>query len=307
MNSFFRHACRPKSVGFWIAIAVGIAAACASANKGHAATPFPDAGLARFSVEVTGQGPDVILIPGLGSSAATWDGTVAALKATHRVHVLNLAGFAGEPAGANAEGPVIAPSVEALDAYIKANQLVSPTVVGHSMGGLMALMLAQTHPEDTGRVVVADALPYVGLLFNPQATVAMMEPQAAAMRDGMVTQPDDAFRAQQTQSAAFLVSGASDQAKVLDWSMTSDRRVFARAFYDDMTIDIRPALPAMATPVTLIYPVAQGMDAGQTEQVYASAYAGTPHLTMVAIPRARHFEMLDQPEAFEKALEDALK
>ncbi len=298
---------RHNRTGTWLAIAVGIAVALMSTHRSHAATPYPDAAHERFSVAVSGSGPDVILIPGLSSSATVWDNTVSRLKGHYRLHVLNLAGFAGEPAGANASGEVLTPTVEALNAYIKTNHLQQPTIVGHSLGGLLALMLARAHPDDAGRLVIADALPYVGVIFNPQATVAMMQPQAAALRDGMIAAPDDAFKAQQTQSAAFLVSGANDQASVLGWSMTSDRRVTAESFYEDLTTDLRPDVAAIATPTTLIYPVAPGQDAAMTTQVYSSAYAGMPHFTMTRIDNSRHFEMLDQPDAFETALEAALQ
>ncbi len=48
----------------------------------------------RFTITVSGAGPDVILIPGLASPGATWDGTVAHVAAHHRVHVVQVAGFA---------------------------------------------------------------------------------------------------------------------------------------------------------------------------------------------------------------------
>ncbi|HWT51701.1 MAG TPA: alpha/beta hydrolase, partial [Caulobacter sp.] len=48
----------------------------------------------RMTVTVTGKGPDVILIPGLASSGAVWDATVKQLSTTHRVHVVQVVGFA---------------------------------------------------------------------------------------------------------------------------------------------------------------------------------------------------------------------
>ena len=53
------------------------------------------------------------------------------------------------------------------------------TVAGHSVGGLMTLMLAQRHPEDVSRALVVDALPFYAMLFGPQATPASIEPQVA--------------------------------------------------------------------------------------------------------------------------------
>lgn len=291
-----------------MAIIIAIIVAVSVGQHAKAATPFPDPATERFSVTVTGSGPDVILIPGLASSAAVWDGTVAKLGGHYRLHVLNLAGFAGEPAGANATGAVIAPSVEALDAYIKANHLQHPIIVGHSMGGLMALMLARSHPEDTGKLVIVDALPFVGLIFNPNATVAAMTPQAAALRDGMLATPADAFAAQQKQSTARLVSKPADIERVTAWSVASDRRVFAQSFYEDLTTDLRPELAAIATPAVIIVPVASqyGMTADATLATYKAAYTGMPNVTFTPVDASLHFVMLDQPETFATALEGAL-
>ena len=294
----------------WIVIAIAITAACMS---GHArseslksATPYPDAAGERFSVAVSGTGPDVILIPGLASSADVWNGTVDHLKGHYRLHVLNLAGFAGEPAGANAQGDILVPAVEALDAYIKANHLNRPVVVGHSMGGLMALMLAKAHPEDAGKLVIVDALPYVGVIFNPAATPATMAPQATALRDGLMATPDDAFAAQQSASMGRMVTSADNVKLVVKWSVDSNRRVFAESFYEDLMTDMRPDVAAIATPTTVLFPVAGGQDAAQTEAFYRMSYTGMPKVSFTRIDNSLHFEMLDQPEAFYAAMDGAL-
>lgn len=296
-----------KNPAALMAIIVGIVVALSVAHARAETVRFPDAQNARFSVTVTGSGPDVILIPGLASSAAVWDGTVAKLKGHYRLHVINISGFAGEPAAANAQGEILNPEVEAIHAYIAANHLKSPIVVGHSLGGLVGLMLAKAHPEDAGKIVVADALPFIGVLFGPTATVDMIKPQAAAMRDGMQTTPADAFKAQQTGMAQRFATSDADRAKIVDWSLTSDRRVIGEAFYEDMTTDLRADLPGIKTPITVIYPVAPGMSAAMVDPVYKGAYAGKPDVQFTRIDNSLHFEMLDQPEAFNTALEAALK
>ena len=55
----------------------------------------------RISVETRGSGPDVVLIPGLTSSPRAWESTVAAVPG-YRYHLVQVAGFAGAPAEANA-------------------------------------------------------------------------------------------------------------------------------------------------------------------------------------------------------------
>jgi len=293
--------------GAWFAVAVGIATACFIAVKSHAATPFPDTAAERFSVTVTGSGPDIILIPGLASSAATWDGTVAHLKAHYRLHVLSIAGFAGEPAGANAAGEVVAPTVEAIDAYIKTNHL-KPIVIGHSLGGTMGLMLAKAHPEDVARLIIVDALPYAGVMFNPAATVDIVKPYAAVMKSKIEAMSDDAFKTQETGTLARMVTAPADVTLLAGWRAQSNRHAVAQSLYDDMVTDLRPDLANIQTPSVLLFPVdaASGQDPTVTAAFYKTQYAAMPHLTVVEIDNSRHFEMLDQPEAFAKALDGAL-
>jgi pimeloyl-ACP methyl ester carboxylesterase len=101
----------------------------------------------------------VILIPGLASSAHVWDGTVAYIAATHRVHVVQLASFAGVAPGSNVNGPVLEPVVGAIHDYIAANHLEGAAVIGHSLGGLMAMKLAIEHPRDAARLMIVAAPP----------------------------------------------------------------------------------------------------------------------------------------------------
>jgi pimeloyl-ACP methyl ester carboxylesterase len=132
----------------------------------HVAAAIADPVSDRITVTVRGQGPDVVLIPGLASSGAVWDATVSHLEGHYRLHIVQIAGFAGAPARANARGPVIQPTLEALDAYIKTNKLKSPKIIGHSLGGLMGMMLVLEHPEDGGKLMIVDSLPFFSALFG---------------------------------------------------------------------------------------------------------------------------------------------
>src|SRR5687768_18396338 len=85
----------------------------------------------RFSVEVSGEGPDVIFLPGLATSRGVWADAVAALGPGYRVHLVQLKGF-GEPAGPNAQGPVLAPLVVELARYIADNRLERPAKIGRA-------------------------------------------------------------------------------------------------------------------------------------------------------------------------------
>ncbi|MBX9745853.1 MAG: alpha/beta hydrolase, partial [Hyphomonadaceae bacterium] len=114
------------------------ALACAALLAGCATAqtaPPPAFESDRISVVTRGEGPDVILIPGLSSSRDVWNTTADALDDTYRVHLVQLNGFAGAPVGGAGEGPVAAPAAEEIARYIRETGLERPAVIGHSMGG----------------------------------------------------------------------------------------------------------------------------------------------------------------------------
>ena len=259
----------------------------------------------RFTVEVRGRGPDVILIPGLASSAAVWRDTAARLESRYRVHLIQVAGFAGAAPGGNAEGPVVGPLADEIVAYIADRKLDHPAIIGHSMGGFTALLIAARHPDAVGRVMVVDALPFFSVLINPTATATSIAPQAAVFRDAVLGQSPEAFAAGQERTMATLAKSPAARADALAWSLATDRGVMARTTYDVMTTDLRGELASIGVPVTVVYArdPAMGFFAGIVDQVYAGNYGTLPGVSLRRVDGAFHFIMLDQPDLFAAEVE----
>src|SRR5690606_3531763 len=83
----------------------------------------------RIVVEARGEGPDVILIPGLASTAAVWSNVAGAMAASRRLHLVSVNGFGDLPARDNARGPIIGPVADELRRYIAEQQLIRPAVI----------------------------------------------------------------------------------------------------------------------------------------------------------------------------------
>lgn len=295
----------PFSNRFLVIFLAILAAIGVFGGRAHAA-PISD----RITVSVSGKGPDVVLIPGLASSGAVWDATVKQLSATHRVHVVQVAGFAGAPVAGNAQGPVVEPVVEAVDVYIKANHLKAPAVIGHSMGGFTGLELAEQHPEDVGRLLIVDSLPFFSAAMSSSVTAESAKPRAAALRDAVLAMDETAFQDQQASAVLpGMVKSPEGLKAVIAWSKTSDRGAVARAMYDLMTTDARAGLAGIKTPTTLLYPFdpAIGAPVAMVDGIYAKAYADLPGVKLKRIDDSRHFIMFDQPKAFAEAVDAFLK
>ena len=262
----------------------------------------------RITVTVRGKGPDVVLIPGLACSTAVWDATAKQLEDHYRLYLIQVAGFAGAPAGANASGPVIQPTVDVIALYIKTNHLKSPKIVGHSLGGLMGMMLAIQHPDDVGKLMVVDAFPFFGVVMGAN-DVTNAAAQAAGMRDTILNETQDAYADGEKDFLPILVKSPDGLKLATTWAVASDKSVVARALYEDSTTDLRPDLHKIKAPVTLLYPwdAESGFPREATDKLYHDNFASLPGAKLVCIEDSRHFIMLDQPAKFAAQLDAFLK
>ncbi len=304
---------RAKTLKPWQAALIGLAACAPSlmvAIDALAAEPTNAAEAApftsdRLSVEVVGQGPDVILIPGYASSREVWRAEADRLKATHRVHLLQLAGFAGEP-WTHGDGAFVEPMLEELAGY--ARTLDRPAVIGHSMGGMTAVMLAQRHPKLVGKVMSVDSLPFFSALFGPQVTAETARPFADQAASGMLNTPPEAFRAGQAEAAIGYARDPATRTAMVEWSAAGDRQAMATAIREVMTTDLRPGLPAMTTPVWALYAADAdgGAPAAMADALWAREYASLPGVKLIRVDDSRHFIMADQPARFAEIVDEFL-
>lgn len=261
-----------------------------------------------ISVTAIGQGPDVILIPGLASSASVWDGTVAEMKDQYRLHVVQVAGFAGALT-ADTRPSVIDGLTGDLSEYIKSEKLNNPVIVGHSLGGFTGLKMARDYSDEIGSAVIVDSLPFFSVLFNPAATTEIMRPQAQQIAAHMRGIPKADYDAMQRQNMRIYSKKPDVVSRVADWSDASDRETVLTAMTELMTSDMRPYLPKITTPINVIYAYDFAMGTSETEVValYEGQYKGLENVDFTRIPNSFHFIMDDQPEAFYDALKTALK
>ena len=265
------------------------------------ATPAAEQRLSHLTIRSVGNGPPVVLIPGLGSSTAVYDDLAAKIGAKRRLIFVQVNGFAGTPAAASTDN-LIPGAVDELAGWLTANKVERPAVIGHSMGGLMGMMLASKHPAAVGRLMIVDALPFYGMLFGPSASPDTVRPVVEQMRAALVS------GAAPLDPPPHMSNSDAGRAKVAAWLKASDRKTVGEALVEDATTDVRPDLPKLASvPVTVLYAVPSAERKAMTVGLYREAYKALPKATLIGVPDSDHFIMLDQPAAFTAAVETFLK
>ncbi|WP_372708134.1 alpha/beta fold hydrolase [Brevundimonas sp.] len=274
-----------------------------AADHGHHHANFESG---RFHVRIDGpERPvgDVILIPGLSSSPEVWDRLTESLKGRYRVHRIHIQGFAGAPAEDNATGNVSAPVAEDLARYIAEQHLNKPAVIGHSMGGTIAMMLAARHPDSVGRLMVVDMVPFMGAMFGAPGTNPTAEsvaPMAEQIYAGMTSSPDDQYKAQAAAAVTGMINTEALRAGPLEDTARSDRAVSSAAYRELIVTDLRPELARITAPTEVLYVTFNfpGMTPEMTDGIYRGSFATLPDATLSRIDDSAHFIMLDQPARF---------
>jgi pimeloyl-ACP methyl ester carboxylesterase len=249
-----------------------------------------------MSVQVRGTGNDVILIPGLTNGRSLWDGTVKAVPG-YRYHLVQVAGFAGEPARGNASGKVVASVANEIARYISEAKLREPALIGHSMGGVVAMMVAARFPGRVGKVMAVDILPAPASGFGFAG--AQVRPFADALFGSLMSSPGGR-RTLDTLIGRFGGSGVSNSG--------SDSVVVAHATHELATTDLSPELPRIKAPLTIVYAAPSvPQDAVAVDRLYKASYAPAKAARLRRVPGATHMIMYSQPQRFYAEVREFLR
>ncbi|HEX5314682.1 MAG TPA: alpha/beta hydrolase [Gammaproteobacteria bacterium] len=286
---------------FAILAAALLASACATTPSGPAAFTVGTLTVHRYG----DHGRPLILIPGLGSGAWVWDGTVAQFEGDHVIYVLTLAGFDGTPLPANHENLMGQADASLLE-LIRSHNIDHPVLVGHSLGGTLALQFASEHADLLSGVVAVDGLPVF------PGTQDMSAEQRAAIGRGMSARmaalSPEQFREQQL--AYMQTIGLIDPAMAAKYAALqdqSDPAAVAEYAGEDLALDLRPQLKNIGVPVLEISPYNPPdfakdsklpISEAQKTAYYQMLLAGIPNVEVESISPSRHFAMLDQPQKF---------
>ena len=254
-----------------------------------------------FHIDIKGQGDPILLIPGLASSGSVWEKTVDILKKDYECHILTLAGFADQKPMSLENGylPVIE---KELITYIQKELHKKPIVVGHSLGGFLALSIASSYPNLLKEIIIVDSYPFMASAYNPNASVENMLPQAERMRDMIISTSDSIFIQQQNITMPTMITDPEHINTAIAWSLQSDRETVAQAMFELMTTDLRKEVEKVKIPILVLGSWYGAKDYGITKKMvqtnYENQFLQAANCKIEMAETAKHFIMWDEPTWF---------
>jgi len=252
-----------------------------------------------FAVKKEGHGRPMILIPGLYSSGAVWDETLAHFKYRYECHVLTLPGFGGQPPLAQQDS--ILKTVEhQLAAYIRLNKLVKPVIVGHSLGGWVALAFGVDYPGLAGDIVSVSSAPFLPALSMgkdmPLDSAAKMGLQ---IKQYMAVQTPAGVRQSQQYVLGTMMRDSIRKAQVTEMAVSSDPATQGDVMYELFSTDLRPLMGVVKSRILAVADWVAYKQYGAThESVYTNLkeqFVGVGQVTIVVNDESKHFIMFDEP------------
>lgn len=202
-----------------------------------------------FEVNKTGQGSkSIIFIPGFACSGEVWNDTKALFEKDYTCYTLTMAGFAGVPPH---ETVTFKYWENSIATYIKENKINKPIIIGHSMGGGLAMALAADYPDLIDKIVVVDALPCLAAVMNPTFQ-SVEKPDCSAMVNQISAATEEQFYQIQKMSVPRMVANSSKGDLIVDWSVKSDRKTFGEMYCDFSNTDLREKIAAVKCPALIL-------------------------------------------------------
>ncbi|UCA57831.1 MULTISPECIES: alpha/beta fold hydrolase [Chryseobacterium] len=252
-----------------------------------------------FEVKKSGKGKQsLILIPGFASSGDVWNETTAKFDKDFTCYTLTMAGFAGAKPDADAS---FKDWEKGIATYIKNNKIEKPVIIGHSMGGGLAMAIAADYPELVGKIVIVDTLPCLAALSNPNFT-SRENNDCSPIINKFTAMTDEQFLQMQAQSIPRLLADTSMQDTVIGWSMKSDRKTFAKMYCDFSNTDLRETLKNIQCPSLVLLESYFAL----MKPAIEAQYAHLKNATYQYSTKGLHFIMYDDKEWYFNQLNNFL-
>ena len=243
--------------------------------------------------EVMGKGEPVLFLPGFTTPGSIWKKTIEHFTVKKESHLISYAGFNGlQPI----EMPWYASIKKELIEYIKKHDLKNLNIIGHSMGGTLAIDLAATIPNVVNKIILVDALPCMREVMMPGVPAKNIQ-YKNPYNTRMLEMNTDDFKAMAHTMAVNMTANKDKVETVKKWIVEADRKTYVYGYTDLLKLDLRSSLSKIKAKVLILVAPTYGAASKKTME---NQYTQLKNNSIELAPSGKHFIMFDEPQWFYK-------
>jgi len=240
--------------------------------------------------EVIGRGQPILFLHSWLGSWRTWMPTMEVVAERYRAIALDFWGF-GDSVSRN-QSTTIDDYVDQVLSFLDAMGMFPPHVVGHGLGGVVAIRAAAAQPERFGKIMVAGT-PILGELLQQ-----VVRPSGIGRLLGRSTSSTDLWVKLVRQAS----NGDAAFAEIVEDIEATNPATLQGVIDEISVLDLRPEIALLPQPLLAIYGGRDRMLSAEHGQQIAEAH-GT-FRQVLTFDKSGHFPFLDQPAQFNRALLD---
>lgn len=242
-----------------------------------------------ITVEKTGNGKPILFLPGFTVPGSVWNETIQNLNGSWECHTVSYAGFNGT---APIDTPWYEPIRTQLIQYIQKEGLSNLTVIGHSMGGNLAVELASELPDQVTGLILIESLPCMLELVMPGVPASNIHYNSPYNNQILAMSPDE-FREMVTKMCQSITSQKEKDDLLVNWSLQADRKTYVYGYTELLKLDLRDKLNQINLQTLIL---GGSFPSAEIERVnLEKQYVNLKNKEILNIEGSKHFIMFDQP------------
>jgi pimeloyl-ACP methyl ester carboxylesterase len=243
-----------------------------------------------IKIEKHGKGRAIILLPGFTTPGSVWNNVIANLDQNHQTHTVSYPGFDGvKPI----EMPWYDQILQQLTLYIEHEKLQDVVIIGHSMGGNLAVDLAFVFPKKVTGLILVESIPCMRALMMPGVNADDLMYDSPYNKQ-VLSMNDEAFRQMAHNMSQNMTTDQSKVAVLTEWTMKADRKTYVYGYTDLLKLDLRDKLKTIGVKALILG--ASFPDKTMVLSNYENQYSNLASKEILIADNSRHFIMFDQPE-----------
>lgn len=245
-----------------------------------------------FTVTKTGKGDPMLFLPGFITPGTIWNDTIEALKLNKTTYTFSYAGF-------NGNAPIEMPWYETVKneiiTYVKSNKLQNIVIVGHSMGGNLAIDIAIALPNQVSKLVIVDSLPNMKAVMMPNVPAENLIYESPYNQQ-MINMDNEQFKGMANMMASNMTNTKEKISTLTQWILEADRKTYAYGYTDLLKLDQTKMLSKIKTKTLILGASFPSVDIAKAN--FEKQYTLLENKTIEMATNSKHFIMFDQAEWF---------